>query len=342
MSSTVTRRRTTSNQSSTDTVDTSVTTSELPQQLQHKKHASQTTVRLWWRFILSEAVAVMLWTTTLLSLIIVTRLSLVPPLFKNFNLAPLTAIMPLLPLTPTPLPFTMPTPTSDDLFMPLLIIAMLIWDTVGLSFGSPLNPAVTLPLTVRRPEFRDGIVLRLFVQFIATIASVFLVDDLFRFDARAHDLLAPPAPHVTAHWMTAAAFEALGTGTLVIISMSMPHFFTGSTGRAQKVRRWLFSTILFVTVVVTTAEWSGACMNPALAFALAILHRDWSAHHVYWIGPLIGASFAAVLHVYVIERTFPLNKEKVDEPHKDDVDVDTALSSAPTTAIRATTREKED
>lgn len=44
---------------------------------------------------------------------------------------------------------------------------------------------------------------------------------------------------------------------------------------------------------------AGASMNPARSFGPALLNGSWNGHWVYWVGPLLGAAFGALLYRYV-------------------------------------------
>lgn len=67
--------------------------------------------------------------------------------------------------------------------------------------------------------------------------------------------------------------------------------------------------MLIVVVLDWAGEWTGSCMNPAMSFALAALEGHWVAHSVYWIGPLLGAVAAGVIH----NRVFARRKDTVAE-----------------------------
>lgn len=44
---------------------------------------------------------------------------------------------------------------------------------------------------------------------------------------------------------------------------------------------------------------TGAAMNPSREFGVALVHGEWSNWWVYWIGPIVGACVASIVHNYV-------------------------------------------
>ncbi|XP_019409767.1 PREDICTED: lens fiber major intrinsic protein-like [Crocodylus porosus] len=46
--------------------------------------------------------------------------------------------------------------------------------------------------------------------------------------------------------------------------------------------------------------YTGAGMNPARAFAPAILTRNFTNHWVYWVGPVIGGAVGGLLYDFVL------------------------------------------
>jgi glycerol uptake facilitator-like aquaporin len=48
---------------------------------------------------------------------------------------------------------------------------------------------------------------------------------------------------------------------------------------------------------------TGGAMNPARAFGPALVANSWNAHLVYWVGPILGASLAALVYEFGILRS---------------------------------------
>ncbi|KAM0684396.1 hypothetical protein MDAP_000164 [Mitosporidium daphniae] len=47
---------------------------------------------------------------------------------------------------------------------------------------------------------------------------------------------------------------------------------------------------------------SGGAFNPARVFGASVISGNFSSHWVYWVGDLLGGSFAALLHTFVFAR----------------------------------------
>ncbi|MQM00060.1 hypothetical protein Taro_032790 [Colocasia esculenta] len=59
--------------------------------------------------------------------------------------------------------------------------------------------------------------------------------------------------------------------------------------------------------VLAAGSFTGGSMNPARSFGPAVVSGDFKNHGVYWVGPLIGAALAALLHQNVVFPTAPAN-----------------------------------
>ncbi|PKI61677.1 aquaporin TIP1-3-like [Punica granatum] len=48
--------------------------------------------------------------------------------------------------------------------------------------------------------------------------------------------------------------------------------------------------------ILAGGAFEGASMNPAISFGPAVASRSWDSHWVYWLGPFLGASIAAIVY----------------------------------------------
>ncbi len=55
--------------------------------------------------------------------------------------------------------------------------------------------------------------------------------------------------------------------------------------------------------VLTTGYLSGSSMNPARSFGPAVVSGNMQFHHIYWLGPILGALFAALFHFLFISTS---------------------------------------
>ncbi|XP_038882862.1 aquaporin TIP1-1-like [Benincasa hispida] len=51
--------------------------------------------------------------------------------------------------------------------------------------------------------------------------------------------------------------------------------------------------------ILAGGAFTGASMNPAVAFGPSVVSWDWSSHWVYWAGPLIGGGLAGLIYEFI-------------------------------------------
>jgi len=81
---------------------------------------------------------------------------------------------------------------------------------------------------------------------------------------------------------------------------------------------------------------TGASMNPARTFGPAIVHGCWDNHWVYWIGPLVGSSVAAVI-AQIIFLSNPVAIAAVFRSQRQNAEGASSMSSSQNAAINAST-----
>ncbi len=85
--------------------------------------------------------------------------------------------------------------------------------------------------------------------------------------------------------------------------------------RLQKLSGFGSGLVLAAGVLVA-APFTGGAMNPARTFGPAIATHHWENHGVYWIGPLLGGTLAAVMY----DRLFLRDQRPGNSIHSPQVD----------------------
>jgi glycerol uptake facilitator-like aquaporin len=96
-----------------------------------------------------------------------------------------------------------------------------------------------------------------------------------------------------------AAFgcEFLATFFLVITWLSV-----SANERLRDALPIIIGKVVCVNVL-TTGYLSGSSMNPARSFGPAVVSGNMQSHHIYWLGPICGALFAALFHFLFISTS---------------------------------------
>jgi aquaporin Z len=178
-----------------------------------------------------------------------------------------------------------------------IALGVAVTATMNIS-GGYLNPAITLGLwSVGRIGARTA-GLYVLAQLLGATAAAAAVKYLFPEQAGLVTRLGTPglAPDVTL--AQGILIEAILTFMLAFAVMG-----TAVDPAAPKVGGFgVGLTLLFG--VIAGGHMTGGALNPGRAFGPALLSGSWTAHAVYWIGPILGA----VAAVQVYERVL-LKKE---------------------------------
>ncbi len=175
-----------------------------------------------------------------------------------------------------------------------LTIAVMV-AALGAISGGHFNPAVTFGFVVTGRMRSITGALYWVAQLLGASLAGFLLAALFGTDP-----VSGGTPDLGKNVSVAAGItiEAITTFFLVLVV-----FGTAVDSRAPKS---VFPLAIGLTValdIMAVGPLTGAAMNPARTFGPALASGHWTHHLVYWIGPLIGGSVAAlVAHFILMEQ----------------------------------------
>lgn len=156
--------------------------------------------------------------------------------------------------------------------------------------ASRFNPALTLSAVLLK---REGVLRGTFAlaaQLLgAACAGLFLRAVL----SGGHpELLNGPA-------LGAVAPHGIGYRAATLVEAVLTFFLACAAAATTERRRRPFGPLAVGAATLfgglTAGPLTGAAMNPARAFGPAIAAGAWSSHYVYWVGPLAGATLAALI-----------------------------------------------
>lgn len=170
-----------------------------------------------------------------------------------------------------------------------LVVAAVVAATGHIS-GAHINPAVTVSLLA---VGKIGA-----VDALAYIVSQLLGAVLAGFASQA--LLDPAAASTGATQLapSVSAVQGLGIEAVLTFILVFVIFGTAVDMRAQKSAS-LFIGLAVVVNILVGGPYTGASMNPARSFGPALAGGVWAHHWVYWIGPLLGGSAAALVYTFL-------------------------------------------
>jgi len=175
-----------------------------------------------------------------------------------------------------------------------LALSVMISALGGIS-GGHFNPAVTFGVLVtgRIPVSLAGLYAA--SQLAGAAIAGFLLKLIFA-DVWTDVALGTPLVNFDAGVTTGTAIlvEAILTFLLVTVV-----FGTAVDPRRPSVGGFAIGLTVAADILVGGAL-TGASMNPARTFGPALAANIWEAHHVYWIGPLLGGALAGLLYHHLL------------------------------------------
>jgi aquaporin NIP len=165
----------------------------------------------------------------------------------------------------------------------LVVMAMVA--ATGHISGAHMNPAVTVAFALSRHFPWRTVPFYALAQVAGGIAAAFALKLIFGNVAN----LGATLPFDT--FAQSLALETLLTAALMFVIVAVA---TDTKAVGQ------LAAIMIGATVGVNALWagpiSGASMNPARSLGPALLSGTWTAHWIYWIGPMIGAAIGALVY----------------------------------------------
>ncbi|MBI4423857.1 MAG: aquaporin [Elusimicrobia bacterium] len=182
---------------------------------------------------------------------------------------------------------------------------------LGLIFGhvsgGQFNPALTVAMVVVRrqaPLHGLGYVLAQLAGAAAAGGALLLLFGRYDLAAAPPFLGAPRlAPELT-------PLEGMGIEALLTFLWVSSVFATQIDPRGKRAFAPVAAGIALLLAVLWGGQLTGAAVNPARAFGTALGAQLWTAHHAFWIGPLLGGLAAAGFYELLLGgRPFPGSAE---------------------------------
>jgi len=209
-------------------------------------------------------------------------------------------------------------------------IAVLIYATGNIS-GGHINPAVTFALTARQVISVTRGLYYILAQMGGAVCGSFFLRAIL---PRAHlGNLGITTVNPAMNLGEAFGMELFTTFFLVIVVFLCAVDEQG----AGEMAPLAIGLTVFIDHLIAV-PWTGASMNPARSFGPAVAMGHFVHHWIYWVGPGVGALFAAFLYTVAFE--FRKLAPKFEEEGKPQYDRVANNADAPEQANRARTRTR--
>ncbi len=168
-----------------------------------------------------------------------------------------------------------------------LVLMAMIYATGHIS-GAHVNPAVTFAMWITRRIKTLQALLYIVFQLAGASVAGFLLGIIFNVTNSGNLGVTSLASGISL--INGIIIEAVLTFFLVFT------IFGVAVDKRANSNAGIAIGLVLAFDILMGGNMTGAAMNPARAFGPAIASGFWQNHVVYWIGPLIGASVAALLY----------------------------------------------
>lgn len=177
----------------------------------------------------------------------------------------------------------------------LVIMAMVY--AVGHVSGGHINPAVTISMLITKnigPRDAAGYVV---FQLLGAILAGYAHSIILPQGAAGNYGLTLPTSAINNNEFTALLVEIILTFFLLFVV-----FGTAVSAKAHQGFAGLNIGMTITLDILVGGGLTGASMNPARTFGPAVASRVFTAHWLYWAGPIIGGAAASLIYKYLFLR----------------------------------------
>lgn len=194
-------------------------------------------------------------------------------------------------------------PSHFEICLNFGLVVMLVVQIFGCVSGSHINPAVTAAAWVYQLVSTKMALAYVVAQIIGGFMGfgalkMLTPSEVFTaaLEKGAGVCVTTPNPHINLAQAVGIEFAATGILILVVCGVWDPRNAKHHDSVALKFG------FTIASLALATGPYTGASMNPARSLGPVLWNGDWTAHWVYWVGPLSGGFCMAFLYKTVFRR----------------------------------------
>ena len=163
----------------------------------------------------------------------------------------------------------------------LVLMAMVY--TIGPVSGAHINPAITIGLLSAQKIKPADAVQYIVAQLLGGVVAGFLHAAITPWSETSYGLTVP-TELIGGNAGTALLVEAVATFFLAFVV-----YLAAVAGKAPQPATGLAIGLTLAFCILAAGPLTGASLNPARTLGPALASMNFTAHWVYWVGPIVGA-----------------------------------------------------
>jgi len=187
----------------------------------------------------------------------------------------------------------------------LTITAMIA--AIGHISGAHINPAVTIALLVVIKIEAPLAIAYIIAQLAGAVVAAFLLKEIFSPFPEAMNTFhlgsTTPLADAKTHAQLISPMMNFTIETILTFLLGLVIFGSAVDKRGPNSICALIIGATVVLDIMMGGPLTGASMNPARSFGPALASGTYIDHWVYWAGPIVGATLAALVYTHFVGKT---------------------------------------